>query len=236
MSARWLESLLPWPVQRGGRQPTTGFLSEGVTVRPFTRAELAAYGRGFVEVRPDRTFEVLLDSESLGSCPVARYLVALHESGHVLAADTAPGRSAQTFAHGDRRIQERAAWSFTAGAAQKILTREQTAHCLSGCVGAEPPPDRCTQPDLPGLLERITERAPAMAVELAAAVTAKPAWFGEASGLPARTAESLRIRDCAGGICGPAEGDDERMLEWVSVESGEPVGLRPDRRIWSADW
>jgi len=246
----------PYPYDRG-----TAPRYLGLRLRRFTEKEKSDLNgaRGFVNYNSrEATASIELDSGGLpGMCPVAAYLLGLHESAHVsehLSTRATAGRATPT---GSAEV-EAEAWRFTAEAAQKHLSTEAVDFCLDECVGASTPPTSCKQPNLGALFGELggpvsAPEAVGLGVELLKAVKKSPAWFGKAAkGLkgsdgkpltgkrkaearrPRKRSQQIRIRDCAGGFCGPPE--PEPRLIWVRVSDGKSMPeLDPRLRLWHAD-
>lgn len=242
----------PYPYDRGAAPRYLG-----LRLRRFTEIERAQLrgARGFVNYNSrEATASIELDSGGLpGMCPVAAYLIGLHESAHVSEHLSTRATAGRATLAGSAEV-EAEAWRFTAEAAQKHLSLEAVEHCLgSECVGASEAPTSCTQPNLGAVFMELggpvaAPEAVGLGGALLKAVRRSPAWFGKAAkgltgsdGKPLtgkrkaearrpRKRQQIRIKDyCSGGFCGPQE--PKRIVAWVTTDGRV---LDPAKRLWSA--
>ncbi len=182
----WLDHLMP--IGCGGVS-RTGYTSIGVTVRRFLEHELHS-GAGFVQIHHEkRIFEVVLNEEARGGCPIAMYLVGIHECAHILDGDTGVGKNMLHLKETDSRTQEMWAWRFVEATSKRLTygTPDHVEFCFNSCVRAEETetPERCEQPDLGGLLKMLEAATntggPTLAAALVAKIKSSAAWFSKAA-------------------------------------------------------
>lgn len=188
------EELLP---VRPGERNQYGYTYTGL------RAGRVETGRAALKVfYAERVTEIVLDESKLPPCPLLRVLVAVHEAGHFWEGDVAVDISLRHMPWGEAESdQEQLAWNWAIQAGRKLIEEEQLVFCLEDCIAHLDTVTGCTQPDLEGLIQGMSEsgnaKAQKLSVAMVKAVSANVAWFKKAAGKGKAPSGQLLIKSKA---------------------------------------
>jgi len=185
MNELMLNRLLPY---WWGEVAQSGYRSKGYVLREFDPEERERNGAGFVSVSHlDRSFTIHLDEAAHGHCPIALFLVGLHEAGHIARGDVQHGLNVNKLGITVEE-QESQAWKFAVESVKATTRGGYLEYCLTNCVGLKDDPTECSQPSIGHLIEEIGRaRGPratskrALGPELITAMKKNPEFYRSAA-------------------------------------------------------